>query len=98
MLCVAVWAACLGSTAVSQEQEAPKPLFSSDFPINMRPVDQSSIQVQMGLLPDSQKNCLTLLGRMYLWWKVDTYTVELQAENVVVFLSEAFREDSEWYK
>ncbi|MCP4455596.1 MAG: LPS-assembly protein LptD, partial [Planctomycetes bacterium] len=70
----------------------------SNFPINVMPVDQSSIQVEMGLLPDSQKTCLTLLGRMYLWWKVDAYIVELQADNVVVFLSEAFREDSDWYK
>ncbi len=98
VLCVAVWATCLGPMAVSQEQEAPEPLFSSDFPINMMPVDQSSTQVQMGPLPDSKKTCLTLLGRMYLWWKVDSFMVELQADNVVVFLSEAFHEDSEWYK
>ena len=97
VLCVAAWALSLGSIAVSQEQEAPETLFSSDFPINMMPVDQASTEVRMGLLPDSQKTCLTLLGRMYLWWKVDTFTVELQADNLVVFLSEAFREDSEWY-
>ena len=98
VLCVAAWVACLGPVAVSQEQEAPKPLFSPDFPINMMPVDQSATQIEMGLLPDSQKTCLTLLGRMYLWWKVDAYIVELQADNVVVFLSEEFRADSEWYK
>ncbi|NQV33650.1 MAG: LPS assembly protein LptD [Phycisphaeraceae bacterium] len=98
MLCVAAWTLSLPSIAVSQEQEAPETLFSSDFPINMMPVNQASTEVKMGLLPDSQKTCLTLLGRMYLWWKVDAFTVELQADNLVVFLSEAFHEDAEWYK
>jgi len=98
VLCVAAWTLSLPSIAVSQEQEAPETLFSSDFPINMMPVNQASTEVKMGLLPDSQKTCLTLLGRMYLWWKVDAFTVELQADNLVVFLSEAFHEDAEWYK
>ncbi len=100
VLCVTVWAFCLGGMAVCQESEAQKPAFSTDFPINLMPVDVnlSPVEIRMGLLPNSEKTCLTLLGRMYLWWKVDSYQVELQADNVVVFLSETFHTDSEWYR
>lgn len=97
-LCIALWALGVGSTALSQEQEAQEDLFSSDFPINMMPVDHTATEIEMSVLPDSQKTCLTLLGRMFLWWKVDATMVELQADNVVVFLSESFHQDPEWYK
>jgi hypothetical protein len=100
VLCVSVGAICLGGMAVCQESEAQNPAFSADFPINLMPVDVnlSPVEIRMGLMPNSEKTCLTLLGRMYLWWKVESYLVELQADNVVVFLSEAFHTDSEWYK
>ncbi|MCF7972250.1 MAG: LPS assembly protein LptD [Phycisphaerae bacterium] len=98
VLCVAVWVSSLSPLIAALEQEAPATTLS-DFPINVMPVDQSSTEIQMGPLPpDGKKTCLTLLGRTSLWWKVDTYMVELQADNVVVFLSEAFRSDPDWYK
>jgi len=99
-LCVSVWAICLGPMAVSQEQEVPKKTLMSDFPINLAPVDVNltPIQVQMGLLPDSNETCLTLLGRMYLSWRVDAYLVELLADNVVVFFSEEFNSKPDWYE
>jgi hypothetical protein len=83
----------------AQDQQTPTTTLLSDFPINLIPVDQSSTEIQMGPLPpDGKRTCLTLLGRTSLWWKVDTYLVELQADNLVVFLSEAFRSDPDWYK
>lgn len=98
LLCVAVWAALLWGAAVSRAQEGQDSVSFSDFPVNFAPVDQAPPRIELKQLADSEKKCLTLLGRMYLWWKVETYKVELSADNVAVFLSEDFNSDPNWFK
>jgi len=60
--------------------------------VNFAPVDPSGVKVEYGQLPGTG-TCLTVMGRTCLWWKSpDTKgdvvrRLELQADNIAVFLS-----------
>ena len=65
--------------------------------INLAPLTPGGIQVEQTILeadpnsPDDDRLCLTIIGRMYLWWQVEDEErlvryFDLQADRVVLFL------------
>jgi hypothetical protein len=84
--------------AHAQAAAEPAPAGSKDpitsFPIDCAAVDAESLKLEITQLGDGRK-CLTVMNRASLSWQVQGYELSLQADNVVVLLSEAIQSDQE---
>lgn len=59
------------------------------FSINFSPVNSESLKIESYPL-EGERLCYTLSNRVYVWWQVDGYELELQADSIVIFLTEKF--------
>ena len=70
------------------------------FSINLAPLTPGGIKGEQTSL-DQERLCMTFMRRMFLWWQVEddegvVHHCDLQADNVVLFLSKQEMKDSLW--
>jgi len=75
-------------------RSGPIPGSYYELSYRLRPVETESLKLEITQMADG-RHCLTLMNRVSLSWQVKGYELGLQADNVVVLLSDGLQSNQE---